>query len=604
MSLANNLKARGNELFASGAFEEAIGNYRLAIEIQDDPIEKAKLYSNKSSCLCNLGRYEEAAEDSAMCTQLYPTWPKGYYKLAEALLWIKAPSFALVSAMDAYTLDLTNVESRALVRAIADRINAAAPVTTSIEDLPGSPVPVGSRYMSKWMPDDDPVGWLALDTREQWLRSPARTCAHCLELGMASGMFTTSVMEAWEESGVLLVHLVGASSLFELAARLEDLIHLLPWVREVELVLVGFKWILQKEATVALGGTAAAPANGANGLINGGAVPHPKDKKKTDHAKTAQQKKNLELGRIPDPGAPNPPGVLVTLSKRRFMEGRKMFIRGFCGDYHTFASTHSYLSPHFAVIMNPGLDSDYDSWAPTISSMISKNIPTFITGCDADKSRPHHAVIVQYLGGKIAVPPQTNRFPIIPTQSASSTDATIPTNTSANNSANTNGASVPVSVCGSAATTERRGVVRNHNIMAFQGCNLAVQHDMMNQPTTSANFQSTKRYLRNLGIDIADSNTLTHITKGPGGTANGGNHAHNSGSNNHKHGSRGSHHHGGEKCSQQGASLPMPAKETEQLVLKVLEATCPETLKGLSDLPLDLAMSKIVEGVKKHMGPT
>jgi hypothetical protein len=54
------------------------------------------------------------------------------------------------------------------------------------------------RYKCKWMPDDCREGWLALDSREQALRSPVRTCAHCLELGNASGMFSAGVMEAWE----------------------------------------------------------------------------------------------------------------------------------------------------------------------------------------------------------------------------------------------------------------------------------------------------------------------------------------------------------------------------------------------------------------------
>jgi hypothetical protein len=48
------------------------------------------------------------------------------------------------------------------------------------------------------MSDDGKEGWLALDSREQALRSPVRTCAHSLELGNASGMFSTEVMEAWE----------------------------------------------------------------------------------------------------------------------------------------------------------------------------------------------------------------------------------------------------------------------------------------------------------------------------------------------------------------------------------------------------------------------
>ena len=38
-----------------------------------------------------------------------------------------------------------------------------------------------------------------------------------------------------------------------------------------------------------------------------------------------------------------------------------------------------------------------------------------------------------------------------------------------------------------------------------------------------------------------------------------------------------------------------------QLVLQVLEASCPDALKGLSHLPLEPAMNQIVNGVKKHL---
>jgi hypothetical protein len=64
------------------------------------------------------------------------------------------------------------------------------------------------------------------------------------------------------ESGMLLIHMVGASSQFELASRLEDLIHLLPWVREIELVLVGFKWVHQYPPTTQQSAAAAANQHG------------------------------------------------------------------------------------------------------------------------------------------------------------------------------------------------------------------------------------------------------------------------------------------------------------------------------------------------------
>jgi hypothetical protein len=53
-------------------------------------------------------------------------------------------------------------------------------------------------YRCKWTAEDECAGWVRLDAREQLLRSPVRTAAHCLELGIASGMFTADVMQAWE----------------------------------------------------------------------------------------------------------------------------------------------------------------------------------------------------------------------------------------------------------------------------------------------------------------------------------------------------------------------------------------------------------------------
>jgi tetratricopeptide (TPR) repeat protein len=83
MAEAATLKERGNAAFAAGRYDEALISYTLAIEKQPNPIEKAKNYSNRSACLCNLGRYEKAAEDGGMAIQLHPTWPKGHYRMAE-----------------------------------------------------------------------------------------------------------------------------------------------------------------------------------------------------------------------------------------------------------------------------------------------------------------------------------------------------------------------------------------------------------------------------------------------------------------------------------------------------------------------------------------
>ena len=88
--LLQELKAQGNAAFAQGSFEEALGWYTEAIETQDkfsdadyDSMEAAKAHSNRSACLYNLGRYDEAIADGHRCTELAPTWPKGYFRAAE-----------------------------------------------------------------------------------------------------------------------------------------------------------------------------------------------------------------------------------------------------------------------------------------------------------------------------------------------------------------------------------------------------------------------------------------------------------------------------------------------------------------------------------------
>jgi hypothetical protein len=44
-------------------------------------------------------------------------------------------------------------------------------------------------------------------------------------------------------------------------------------------------------------------------------------------------------------------GAYILSSSHCAQQGRKMFIRGYCGDYHSFSTAHSYLSPHFSIMM-------------------------------------------------------------------------------------------------------------------------------------------------------------------------------------------------------------------------------------------------------------
>uniref|UniRef100_A0A7S1NP22 Uncharacterized protein n=1 Tax=Eutreptiella gymnastica TaxID=73025 RepID=A0A7S1NP22_9EUGL len=74
-------KEAGNAAFRAGDTEKAIHFYSLAVEA--NPSE-ATYYSNRSAAFHKLGSYQKAQADAAMCIQLRPDWPKGYYRLGEA----------------------------------------------------------------------------------------------------------------------------------------------------------------------------------------------------------------------------------------------------------------------------------------------------------------------------------------------------------------------------------------------------------------------------------------------------------------------------------------------------------------------------------------
>jgi stress-induced-phosphoprotein 1 len=107
---AAELKNQGNAAFAAKKYEAALGLYAAAVGFQSDPLEKAKLYSNRAACCMALGRYKAAVDEASDCIALQPSWPKGHYRRAEALKESGRRCEALVSAMDALTLDSSNSE--------------------------------------------------------------------------------------------------------------------------------------------------------------------------------------------------------------------------------------------------------------------------------------------------------------------------------------------------------------------------------------------------------------------------------------------------------------------------------------------------------------
>mmetsp|Transcript_39581 Transcript_39581/g.104900 ORF Transcript_39581/g.104900 Transcript_39581/m.104900 type:complete len:432 (-) Transcript_39581:268-1563(-) len=84
---AQSLKDLGNAKFKEGQFAAAIAAYTDSIDM--DPSQHL-CYSNRSAAYLKLGgRGEEAVQDAIKCTELNPSWPKGYSRLAAALQDLK-----------------------------------------------------------------------------------------------------------------------------------------------------------------------------------------------------------------------------------------------------------------------------------------------------------------------------------------------------------------------------------------------------------------------------------------------------------------------------------------------------------------------------------
>lgn len=81
---AKKSKEMGNEAFAKREYEQALEHYAGAL-VGDCP-EKYKIYSNRSACLFQLGKYTEALVEATKAIKDNRTWSKGYYRAGRAAL--------------------------------------------------------------------------------------------------------------------------------------------------------------------------------------------------------------------------------------------------------------------------------------------------------------------------------------------------------------------------------------------------------------------------------------------------------------------------------------------------------------------------------------
>jgi tetratricopeptide (TPR) repeat protein len=93
--LGNQHKNRGNQKFAEKQWEEAYDEYSHAIHANS---RDAAFYSNRSACLIQMNRPEEALEDAVFARTLRPDWSKANYRTAVALLAMTEEQGSLVNS--------------------------------------------------------------------------------------------------------------------------------------------------------------------------------------------------------------------------------------------------------------------------------------------------------------------------------------------------------------------------------------------------------------------------------------------------------------------------------------------------------------------------
>jgi histone-lysine N-methyltransferase SETD3 len=81
IELSRFFKDEGNRFFLKKEYDVALIYFTKAIEY--DPINKI-FYSNRSACHLARGNYQMALKDAVKCTELDPTYVKGYYRAALA----------------------------------------------------------------------------------------------------------------------------------------------------------------------------------------------------------------------------------------------------------------------------------------------------------------------------------------------------------------------------------------------------------------------------------------------------------------------------------------------------------------------------------------
>lgn len=117
-------KNLGNEAFSAKKFEEAIGFFTSAIELD---AKNHVLFSNRSASYLSLNKFDEAKADAETCVGLNAGWAKGYTRLGAALHGLKEYDLAIETYKKGQDLDPSNSTYADSIRLVQQDQRASMP---------------------------------------------------------------------------------------------------------------------------------------------------------------------------------------------------------------------------------------------------------------------------------------------------------------------------------------------------------------------------------------------------------------------------------------------------------------------------------------------